>query len=780
MTQVIRWILFAVGVVMIAFTVMVVARDARAPEDHRVVEGYVPWDKETLGIAESIPVQDGGRIKPLTTYAGFTMLRLYGARSMMLKPGEDEKAVKLTPLAWMMDALFRPHISVEQPSFRVEDSAVIDAIGVAARERRDRYTYTELEPGIERLMELAQGYTEIEKKNRTPLENQILTLAENVRSYEHLIGVFGMARNGLRMVGVDGLPDSESTRRANVSAAMATAPVIRRVLSESQSTNQPIPAHVQDLLQQILQGANASKYGIFLFPPKSESDDHWLSPGERVMNAMSMQTRDLEGSIEDLAGVERVSRTLYDTPESVAALAAVLAEAAGEKDFEQASAEKRESYLVRAEELLATPDELVGPIAEIQSDDEFEKGSAATRKLLEDGRSSRLELMKDYLRIDEDGLAVYAAIPAHEDLTPYLRELAFQHELASLKDGLVERAEARGEYASIELEADYYRKNWFLYALAFFLIGTVLAIVMWMLSGTAQTWVSWGVWAMSLAGLAYTVIPIVKRCIIMQRPPVGNLYDTIIFITAAAVIFGAISELFSKRRLALGLLPIAGTILITLARLFEVGDGSDHMDPLVAVLRSNYWLTTHVITITLGYAGGLVAALLGMVYVLLRGLRLDGGDKSLRRSLTRSVYGMVCLTLILSLVGTVLGGIWANDSWGRFWGWDPKENGALMIVLSTLAILHARLGGYIREWGIHLASIGLAAVVTFSWWHVNLLGTGLHNYGFTEGGGYVNLVYMMVLLFIGLGFVSMIVEKIQIGKTSPLPVNKASQPTSGA
>jgi len=155
------------------------------------------------------------------------------------------------------------------------------------------------------------------------------------------------------------------------------------------------------------------------------------------------------------------------------------------------------------------------------------------------------------------------------------------------------------------------------------------------------------------------------------------------------------------------------------------------MDPLIAVLDSNFWLTYHVITITLGYCAGLLSAVLSLVYVLMRGLNLDGEDKDLRRSLTRAVYGMLCFTLFLSLVGTVLGGIWANYSWGRFWGWDPKENGALMIVLWSLAILHARLGGYIREWGLHLSSIFTACVVVFSWWHVNFLGVGLHNYGFT-------------------------------------------------
>jgi cytochrome c biogenesis factor len=112
---------------------------------------------------------------------------------------------------------------------------------------------------------------------------------------------------------------------------------------------------------------------------------------------------------------------------------------------------------------------------------------------------------------------------------------------------------------------------------------------------------------------------------------------------------------------------------------------------------------------------------------------------------------MVCLCLLLSLVGTVLGGIWANDSWGRFWGWDPKENGALLIVLWTLAILHARLGGYIREWGLHLASVFTACIVAFSWWHVNFLGVGLHNYGFTAGKSTIWVFYGVMVMFLMFG-----------------------------
>jgi hypothetical protein len=117
--------------------------------------------------------------------------------------------------------------------------------------------------------------------------------------------------------------------------------------------------------------------------------------------------------------------------------------------------------------------------------------------------------------------------------------------------------------------------------------------------------------------------------------------------------------------------------------------------------------------------------------------------------------------VFLSLVGTVLGGIWANYSWGRFWGWDPKENGALMIVLWTLAILHARMGGIIKEWGLHLASLFTACIVAFSWWHVNFLGVGLHNYGFTAGKGTIWVFYAVMMGFILFGAVAMLVEHFE-------------------
>ena len=123
-----------------------------------------------------------------------------------------------------------------------------------------------------------------------------------------------------------------------------------------------------------------------------------------------------------------------------------------------------------------------------------------------------------------------------------------------------------------------------------------------------------------------------------------------------------------------------------------------------------------------------LAGALGVLYVLLAHL-LRVLDDDERRQLTRMIYGTLCFAIFFSFVGTVLGGLWADDSWGRFWGWDPKENGALIIVLYNALVLHARWGGLVRERGLALLAIGGNIVTTWSWFGVNALGVGLHAYG---------------------------------------------------
>ena len=127
-----------------------------------------------------------------------------------------------------------------------------------------------------------------------------------------------------------------------------------------------------------------------------------------------------------------------------------------------------------------------------------------------------------------------------------------------------------------------------------------------------------------------------------------------------------------------------------------------------------------------------MAGLFGLLYVIF-GLATPLLDATMRKDLGRMIYGIVCFAIFFSFVGTVLGGLWADDSWGRFWGWDPKENGALIIVLWNALVLHASWDKMVGDRGLAVLAIGGNIVTSWSWFGVNELGIGLHSYGFTEG-----------------------------------------------
>src|SRR6478672_2035439 len=120
-----RWIAAVLSLVVLGAVFYNVVVDNMPKGDVRKIEGYTPWSEDTIRIAETIPVQNGGRIKPLSTYAGFTMLGFDGARSMEIQGG-DGQTIKLKPTAWMLDALFRPQLAIRQPAFRVDNSVALE------------------------------------------------------------------------------------------------------------------------------------------------------------------------------------------------------------------------------------------------------------------------------------------------------------------------------------------------------------------------------------------------------------------------------------------------------------------------------------------------------------------------------------------------------------------------------------------------------------------------------------------------------------------------------
>ncbi|HEY6106605.1 MAG TPA: cytochrome c biogenesis protein CcsA, partial [Anaeromyxobacteraceae bacterium] len=220
---------------------------------------------------------------------------------------------------------------------------------------------------------------------------------------------------------------------------------------------------------------------------------------------------------------------------------------------------------------------------------------------------------------------------------------------------------------------------------------------------------------------------LVSRIVLQGRPPVTNLYSSAVFVGWAAVVLGVVLERIYRRGFGTAVAAASGFASLLVAD--HLGGGGDTLEMLRAVLDSNFWLATHVVAITLGYGATFLAGGLGLAHALRRHLarRADPAGGAALASMT---YGVLCFALLFSFTGTVLGGIWADQSWGRFWGWDPKENGALLIVLWNAIILHARWGGYARERGIMAMAIFGNVITSLSWFGVNMLGVGLHSYGF--------------------------------------------------
>jgi cytochrome c-type biogenesis protein CcsB len=252
------------------------------------------------------------------------------------------------------------------------------------------------------------------------------------------------------------------------------------------------------------------------------------------------------------------------------------------------------------------------------------------------------------------------------------------------------------------------------------------------------------------AGLIVHISGFIFRCIIAGRPPVSNMYESIIWVSLGCVVFGMVFELIYKRvYIGLAAASVATLGLIIGDSVPAVLDQS--IRPLEPVLRSNYWLTIHVLTITLSYAAFALAMGIGNIALsyYVRGVEEKNAEKL--RALSLFIYRAVQVGVLLLTAGTILGGVWADYSWGRFWGWDPKETWALIADLGYLACLHGRFSGWLRTYGTIASTVVCFSGVVMAWYGVNfVLGVGLHSYGFGGGGvHYVTAIVVAQLLYVG-------------------------------
>jgi ABC-type transport system involved in cytochrome c biogenesis permease subunit len=232
-----------------------------------------------------------------------------------------------------------------------------------------------------------------------------------------------------------------------------------------------------------------------------------------------------------------------------------------------------------------------------------------------------------------------------------------------------------------------------------------------------------------LLGLAIHTFGIIARMYLQERPPVTNLYSSAVFIGWGTVVVALILERTFRDGIGAACAGAVGFGTLIIAH--HLAGSGDTLEMLQAVLDTNIWLATHVVVITMGYSAMFLAGMLAIIYIV-RGVFTRSLKKETADSLSRMTYGVACFATLFSFVGTVLGGIWADQSWGRFWGWDPKENGALLIVLWCAITLHARWGGFIGQRGFMVMAIFGNIITSFSWFGVNMLGVGLHSYGFMQ------------------------------------------------
>ncbi len=252
------------------------------------------------------------------------------------------------------------------------------------------------------------------------------------------------------------------------------------------------------------------------------------------------------------------------------------------------------------------------------------------------------------------------------------------------------------------------------------------------------TCLSWFGWSQPLNRAAFWLAALtlvvhswalLMRMYLQGRPPVTNLYSSAVFIGWGCVGLCLVLEWLYHN----GIGNVVGAVLgaVTMLIAHHLGGSGDTLEMMQAVLDTNFWLATHVTCVTMGYTATFVAGLLGIVYIL-RGVVTSSLDRSTAKALGQMLYAVLCFATLLSFTGTVLGGIWADQSWGRFWGWDPKENGALLIVIWNALILHARWGGLVKQRGMSVLAVMGNMVTGWSWFGTNQLQVGLHSYGFSN------------------------------------------------
>ncbi|OGW95682.1 MAG: hypothetical protein A2Z81_03195 [Omnitrophica WOR_2 bacterium GWA2_45_18] len=618
---------------LLTFFFLIVMADSVRPQTLCPLENLKPKIVGSLDSFQKLPVLDEGRIKPLDTYARNLLLQFSGKTTVRREPAVD----------WTARLLLAPTTTLEDKVFLINHPDILTVLGISAEKKR-RYSFSRIEPGLTKLEALARAAARIKEEQRTIVDKEMLRLYNALALYVKLSQVFSFA-----------FPDADFQIDRPETLARLQLPQGKKMFSFLDI------ALKADILHEATD-------------PLGHNDPHQKTDADRELMGL-------------LSNLYQWHTYYQDHPLAVIP-----------------------SRDARDESWLSPWDAIAG---------EFPDQSIR----------AELVLWRDLMVAYWNGQQTSFDLAA-QALGRSMKGRVSGHEGKALK--------------KIPLELFYNQSNFFGWAKLFY--GIAFALFLLGLFFKGSFWRRAALVSVFL-GLVPHAWALVLRALIMGRPPVTNLYETFIFVGFVGVCLGVIVEWLNKCWLGILVAGLCGGVFLCIADKFSAE--GDTLRMLGAVLDSNFWLSTHVLTISMGYAGCCVAGIVGHFYILQRVLHPQ--EDGLLQATYQNLQGILLFGLMMTFLGTVLGGIWADQSWGRFWGWDPKENGALLIILWCAIIVHAKVGRMIGPVGVAVGSILGVVVVMWAWFGVNLLNIGLHSYGFTSGVASGLLVYgILEAVFLGI------------------------------
>jgi ABC-type transport system involved in cytochrome c biogenesis permease subunit len=658
-----------------------------------------------------VPVTADGRVKPYSTLAA-TSLRMIAGRESFV-PYEPESALSgkrpatAPATRWLLDVVSGAPVADKHKVFRIENLKVQEVLDLPRREGF-RYSFEELQRRFPEFFKQASQAGKTPAVERDLFQGKILELQKKLELYHTLRQAHA-------------LPPGEDETLLAKGVHLIEVYNSRTPLAHSPMS---VPAPTTELKWETLKEASARA---------------WMQRWARAQQVTSVDefTQRMMEEIRRENSLESYMDGLVDTQ-----LEAMTAEFIRSSNPELSDDQVKQQARDRARQI---PPVMRASFAEkIRADAEVtlqENLGVAVRHILREEKvdDEPNPLVVGLLKVLREYRAGDAAA---------FNKAVSDYRLAAADSGATGLDASKNDF-----ETHFNQFSPFYYLTYLYLLAFILAALAWFLAllgwrvpvNNAATW-------LVVLTLAVHTFALIARIYISGRPPVTNLYSSAVFIGWGGVVFGLVIEMIYRLGIGNILAAVSGFATLWIAHLLAA-DG-DTFTVLQAVLDTQFWLAIHVTCITLGYTATFIAGLAGLLYVFLGFCtpalsRKMGGE--LGRSIARIIYGVLCFAIFLSFVGTVLGGLWADVSWGRFWGWDPKENGALIIVLWNALVLHARWDGMVKDRGLAVLSIGGNIVTAWSWFGVNELGVGLHSYGFTEG------VLFALALFAGSQICMMIV-----------------------